>query len=87
VRRAAPEGGLGRLASGRRLWTPNCRVVSLLRTRRPIAGVLDAQEGRSVDGRWKGGRWLNGDEIRQGRRIRLACDRLDPQRVRLCRDR
>jgi beta-galactosidase GanA len=47
------------------------------------AGILSAEEGRYVDGRWEGIRWLNGDETHQGRHVRLEPGRFSVQRVRL----
>jgi hypothetical protein len=50
-----------------------------------IIGILDDQEGQFVDGRWSGGRWLNGDQTHQGRHIRLEPGRISMQRFRLYR--
>jgi Domain of unknown function (DUF5597)/Beta-galactosidase len=47
------------------------------------AGILSAEEGRFVDGRWENVRWLNGDETHQGRHVRLEPGRFSMQRVRL----
>jgi hypothetical protein len=47
------------------------------------AGILSAEEGRFVDGRWENVRWLNGDETHQGRHERLEPGRFSMQRVRL----
>ena len=49
------------------------------------AGILSAEEGRYVDGRWENIRWLNGDETHQGRHVRLPPGRFQIQRVRLYR--
>jgi hypothetical protein len=51
----------------------------------PSVGILSAQEGKYVDGRWTPGRWLNGDQTHQGRHIRLPSGRFDIQRVKLYR--
>lgn len=51
----------------------------------PIAGILSAQEGRVVNGRWRTIRWLNGDQTHQGRHIRLEPNAFTIQRVRLYR--
>ncbi len=49
-------------------------------------GIEQAAEGTFVDGRWREGRWLNGDETHQGRHIRLpAGDGFTIQKVRLYR--
>jgi hypothetical protein len=47
------------------------------------AGILSAEEGRVVAGRWENLRWLNGDETHQGRHVRLEPGRFSMQRVRL----
>jgi hypothetical protein len=46
-------------------------------------GILSAEEGRFVGGRWENVRWLNGDETHQGRHVRLEPGRFSMQRVRL----
>jgi hypothetical protein len=51
----------------------------------PIAGILSAQEGRVVNGRWRTVRWLNGDQTHQGRHIRLAPNEFTIQRVKVYR--
>ena len=48
-------------------------------------GIMSAQEGKYVNGRWTPGRWLNGDQTHQGRHIRLPSGRFDIQRVKLYR--
>jgi hypothetical protein len=47
------------------------------------AGILSAEEGRFVGGRWENVRWLNGDETHQGRHVRLEPGRYSIQRVKL----
>ncbi|HEY8233211.1 MAG TPA: DUF5597 domain-containing protein [Vicinamibacteria bacterium] len=47
------------------------------------AGILSAEEGRLVAGRFENVRWLNGDETHQGRHVRLEPGRFSMQRVRL----
>jgi hypothetical protein len=47
------------------------------------AGILSAEEGRFVAGRWENVRWLGGDETHQGRHVRLEPGRFSMQRVRL----
>jgi beta-galactosidase GanA len=49
------------------------------------AGIESIWEGRYVDGAWRPGRLLNGDESHQGRHLRLPPDRFGIQRVRLYR--
>jgi hypothetical protein len=46
-------------------------------------GILSAEEGRFVAGKWENVRWLSGDETHQGRHIRLEPGRFSLQRVRL----
>jgi len=47
------------------------------------AGILSAEEGRFVEGKWENIRWLGGDQTHQGRHIRLEPGRFSVQRVRL----
>jgi beta-galactosidase GanA len=51
----------------------------------PIAGILSADEGRFVNGQWRIGRRLNGDQTHQGRHIRLPPGEFTIQRVKLYR--
>jgi beta-galactosidase GanA len=51
----------------------------------PLAGLLSVQEGKFVNGVWKGGRWLNGDQTHQGRHIRLDGGKYGIQKVKLYR--
>jgi beta-galactosidase GanA len=51
----------------------------------PIAGILSADEGRYVRGRWTSSRRLNGDQTHQGRHIRLGPNEFSMQRVKLYR--
>jgi hypothetical protein len=46
-------------------------------------GILSAEEGRFVAGKWENVRWLGGDETHQGRHVRLEPGRFSLQRVRL----
>jgi hypothetical protein len=50
-----------------------------------VLGILNVQEGRFVDGVWRGGRWLNGDQTHQGRHVRLEPGRFAIQCVKLYR--
>jgi beta-galactosidase GanA len=50
-----------------------------------IAGLLSVQEGTFVNGIWKGGRWLNGDQTHQGRHVRLDGGKFGIQKVKLYR--
>ena len=52
---------------------------------RGVAGIDSAWEGRFVDGVWKPGRLLNGDQTHQGRHVRLPPGAPSVQRVRLYR--
>jgi hypothetical protein len=49
------------------------------------AGIVSAEEGRFVEGRWENVRWLGGDETHQGRHVRLEPGRFSIQRVKLYR--
>ena len=49
------------------------------------AGIESIREGRFVDGAWRPGRLLNGDESHQGRHLRLPPGRFGLQRVRIYR--
>lgn len=49
------------------------------------AGILSAEEGRFVSGRWENVLWLGGDQTHQGRHVRLEPGRFSIQRVRLYR--
>ncbi|MBS1793190.1 MAG: DUF5597 domain-containing protein [Acidobacteria bacterium] len=51
----------------------------------PLVGILSAEEGRFENGRWIGGRRLNGDQTHQGRHIRLETGKFSIQKVRLYR--
>lgn len=46
-------------------------------------GILSAEEGRFVAGRWESRRRLNGDETHQGRHVRLEPERFSIQKVKL----
>ena len=47
------------------------------------AGILHAEEGRFVDGHWRPGRQMNGDQDHQGRHIRIPEGEYAIQRVTL----
>ncbi len=51
----------------------------------PIVGIATAEDGIFVDGRWRPGRHLNGDEILSGKGLRLRGDYYMIQRVKLYR--
>jgi hypothetical protein len=48
-------------------------------------GILRADEGRFIDGAWRSGRRLNGDQTHQGRHLRIPLGEYDIQRVTLYR--
>lgn len=48
-----------------------------------IAGILTAEEGKYIDGKWKAGRRMNGDQDHQGRHIRNAVGEWNIQKVKL----
>jgi hypothetical protein len=47
------------------------------------AGILEIEEGSFVDGKWKAGRRLNGDQNHQGRHIRIPAGEFGIQKVKL----
>ncbi|GAO42644.1 putative glycosidase [Flavihumibacter petaseus NBRC 106054] len=49
----------------------------------PSVGILQADEGKFVNGQWKPGRRLNGDQTHQGRHIRIPVGKWGIQRVKL----
>jgi beta-galactosidase GanA len=51
----------------------------------PIAGIERIEEGTFVDGEWRPGRVLNGDQSHQGRHLRLPPGEAGIQRVKLYR--
>lgn len=48
-------------------------------------GIEQIVEGEFVDGQWRGGRWLNGDESGQGRYLRLPPDQFGIQKIKIYR--
>jgi beta-galactosidase GanA len=48
-------------------------------------GIEHVQEGKFVEGKWVGRRWLNGDQTHQGRHIHFPDGRWTMQRVSLYR--
>jgi hypothetical protein len=50
---------------------------------RSTAGILSAEEGWFVDGKWENILWLSGDQTHQGRHVRLESGRFSIQRVKL----
>lgn len=51
----------------------------------PIAGILDIDEGRYIDGQWVPGRRMNGDQSHQGRHLRFPVGEYGIQKLRLYR--
>lgn len=51
----------------------------------PNAGILQLDEGVYVDGNWKPGRRLNGDQDHQGRHIRIPVGEYGIQKLTLYR--
>lgn len=51
----------------------------------PIAGIERIEEGEFVDGEWRRGRVLNGDQSHEGRHLRLPPGEVGIQRVTLYR--
>jgi len=48
-----------------------------------IAGIANIQEGKIINGKWQGGKWLSGDQSHQGRHLNLSVDKFSIQRVKL----
>jgi hypothetical protein len=49
------------------------------------AGIISVEEGRFGNGARKNIRWLNGDQMHQGRHLRLEPGRFWTQRIKLYR--
>jgi len=49
------------------------------------AGILQAEEGKYINGIWKPGRRMNGDQDHQGRHIRIPAGEWNIQKVKLYR--
>jgi hypothetical protein len=47
------------------------------------AGILRVEEGSFVSGNWKPGRRLNGDQVHQGRHLRIPINEYSIQRIKL----
>jgi hypothetical protein len=54
-------------------------------TPKELVGILGVDEGGYVNGQWKQGRRLNGDQTHQGRHLRLPAGRFGIQRIKLYR--
>jgi beta-galactosidase GanA len=51
----------------------------------PIVGILQADEGEYINGKWVPGRRMNGDQDHQGRHVRIEYDDWGIQQVKLYR--
>jgi len=51
----------------------------------PLAGILNIEEGRFVNGKWLPGRRMNGDQSHQGRHLRFPVGEYGIQKLRLYR--
>jgi len=51
----------------------------------PVVGILQADEGEYLNGKWVKGRRMNGDQDHQGRHIRIAFGEWGIQQVKLYR--
>jgi beta-galactosidase GanA len=51
----------------------------------PVVGLLSVDEGKFVNGEWKPGRRLNGDQTHQGRHVRVNAGKFEIQKVKLYR--
>ncbi len=81
----APSGGLVLATGAGELIVAGTGITITFAATEPgkRAGILQAEEGRFVAGRWENLRWLSGDETHQGRHIRLEPGRFSIQRVKL----
>ena len=50
-----------------------------------LVGLLSVDEGKFVNGEWKAGRRLNGDQTHQGRHVRISAGKFEIQKVKLYR--
>jgi hypothetical protein len=82
---SAPSGGLVLATAPDEFIVAGTAVTITFAATEPgkRAGILQAEEGRFVAGRWENVRWLGGDETHQGRHMRLEPGRFSIQRVRL----
>jgi len=80
-----PSGGLVLASAPDELIVAGTAVTITFASTEPgkRAGILSAEEGRFVAGRFENVRWLSGDETHQGRHVRLEPGRFSIQRVRL----
>jgi len=80
-----PSGGLAIALASDELIIAGTGVVVTFASREPgkIAGIVSAEEGRFVDGKWQNILWLGGDQTHQGRHVRLESNRFSMQRVKL----
>ncbi|KAA9041763.1 mannonate dehydratase [Ginsengibacter hankyongi] len=58
-------------------------TFSVIGTNRISAGILQANEGKYINGKWQPGRRMNGDQDHQGRHIRVPVSEWNIQRVKL----
>jgi len=58
-------------------------TFSVIGTNRISAGILQADEGKYINGKWQPGRRMNGDQDHQGRHIRVPVSEWNIQRVKL----
>jgi beta-galactosidase GanA len=84
---ASPAGGLVIATGPDEFVFAGMGVIVTFATTEPgtLAGILDVEEGRFVNGAWENVRWLNGDQTHQGRHLRLEPGRMSIQRIRLYR--
>ncbi|HEY4967234.1 MAG TPA: DUF5597 domain-containing protein [Puia sp.] len=56
---------------------------SSVKSGNPTVGILRAYEGEYMNGLWKPGRRMNGDQDHQGRHIRIPVGEFSIQQVKL----
>ena len=69
----------------RRLYTGIVITCLSNQSEAPNAGILQLDEGHYVNGKWKPGRRLNGDQDHQGRHIRIPVGEYGIQKLTLYR--
>lgn len=80
-----PSGGLLIAVSPNEFIVAGTAVILTFESTEPgkRVGILSAEEGRYVSGKWMNELWLSGDQTHQGRHIRLEPRRFSIQRFKL----
>lgn len=83
-----PEGGVTIIQTGAEdFYVAGTGVVITLAHKNPgtLMGLASIVEGEFIDGKWRGGRNLNGDENHQGRHLRINTGDYSIQKLRIYR--